>query len=213
MGRGGVPREQPPADQPATAAISTPVVLAKGYRPYHRFHVTLPGGQGRPVAQQRDLLRGGAVAAVLPVDLERDQVVLIRQFRLSAQLALGLGDMVEIVAGRVEAAESPADAARRECLEEIGVSPERLVELCRYLPTPGLTDELVVFFLGAVDASRIHAAAVSTGEQEDIRPIRVGIEHALAVLDGGAVHSGLTLIALQWLALNRHRLDALMRPR
>jgi ADP-ribose pyrophosphatase len=213
MGRGGVPREQPPADQPATAAISTPVVLAKGYRPYHRFHATLPGGQGRPVAQQRDLLRGGAVAAVLPVDLERDQVVLIRQFRLSAQLALGLGDMVEIVAGRVEAAESPADAARRECLEEIGVSPEQLVELCRYLPTPGLTDELVILFLGAVDASRIHAAAVSAGEQEDIRPLRVGIEHALAVLDGGAVHSGLTLIALQWLALNRHRLDALMRPR
>jgi ADP-ribose pyrophosphatase len=121
--------------------------------------------------------------------------------------------MVEIVAGRVEAGESPVDAARRECLEEIGAPPEQLVELCRYMPTPGLTDELVVLFLGAVDASRIHAAAASAGEQEDIRPMRVGIERSLAILDGGAVHSGLTLIALQWLALNRHRLDDLMRPR
>jgi ADP-ribose pyrophosphatase len=207
----GATSEQPPADQPAAATISTPVLLAKGYRPYHRLHVTLPSTQGPPLAQQRDLLRGGAVAAVLPVDPARGEVILIRQFRLAAQLALGLGDMVEIVAGRLEAAENPADAARRECLEEIGTPPEMLVEICRYLPTPGLTDELVVFFLAAVDAGRVPVRTGSAIEQEDIRPMRFGIERALSTLDCGTVHSGLTLIALQWLALNRHRLGELTR--
>ncbi len=65
------------------------------------------------------------MAAVLPVDLARDEVVLLRQFRLAAHLANGDGSLVEIVAGHVEANEQPVATARRECVEEIGVAPDR----------------------------------------------------------------------------------------
>ena len=40
--------------------------------------------------------------------------------------------------------------------------------------------------------------------------MRVSIDAALAALDGGAMHNGPLLIALQWLALNRDRLPALL---
>ena len=68
--------------------------------------MTITAADGRPVEQQRDVLLAGKVVAVLPLDLARDEIVLIRQFRLSAHLANGRGDMVEIVAGRVEPDES-----------------------------------------------------------------------------------------------------------
>jgi ADP-ribose pyrophosphatase len=147
---------------------------------------------------------------VLPIDIERDEIVLIRQFRLPAYLANGKGELVEIVAGRVEQGERPAETARRECAEEIGVAPAALVELFSYLTTPGLTDEEVTVFLAAVDASRVPERTHAT-EGERISVMRVPIDAALAALQAASVQNGPLVIALQWLALNRARIAGLLR--
>ena len=73
----------------------------------------------------RDAVRIGRVVVILPIDLDRDEIVLIRQFRLGAHLALGKGDLVEVPAGRVERGENVADAARRECQEKSASRRER----------------------------------------------------------------------------------------
>src|SRR5262245_36358495 len=130
------------ADSAVAAQVSAPEVLGRGYRTYERFSVILPGGK----PQQRDVLRGGRVVAVLPVDLKRQEVVLICQFRLAAHLGNGLGEMVEVPAGRLEEGESYAEAAVRECEEEIGVPARSAVEAFSYFPTPGLTDERIVVY-------------------------------------------------------------------
>jgi ADP-ribose pyrophosphatase len=198
------------ADLPADVSVSRPERLAEAYRDYERYHVTIKGTDGAPVEEQRDILRGGKVAAVLPVDLARDEIVLLRQFRMAAHLANGHGDLIEIVAGRVEAGEQPAVAARRECAEEIGVSPAKIVELFTYLPTPGIADEEVTLYLGVVDASEVQEGAVATVDSEQLYLMRVPIDAALAALNSGALRNGPLLIALQWLALNRDRLPALL---
>src|SRR5262249_38248578 len=113
---------------------------------------------------------------------------LIRQFRLAAHLANGKGDLVEIVAGHVEANETPLASARRECVEEIGVAPQVLVELFSYLISPGLTDEEITLFLGIVDSSRVGIAAGASAEREATALLRVPIDAALAALSGGAIH-------------------------
>jgi ADP-ribose pyrophosphatase len=204
---------QPPklADLSADVVLSQPEPLAQGYRDYRRYRLTLTGADHASARQTRDVLLGGKVAAVLPVDLARDEIVLIRQFRLPAQLANGRGNMVEIVAGRVEPDEAPMEAARRECREEIGVVPSALVELFSYLTTPGITDEEVTVFLAAVDASRVpqHSGAAAEGEQ--IVTIRAPIDEAIAALERNEMRNGPLLIALQWLALNRGRLAELLR--
>ena len=108
------------ADRSAEVAVSAPELLAKGFLPYQRYRVTLKGPDVT-VLQTRDILLAGRVVAVLPVDLARGEVLLIRQFRLPAHLADDCGDMVETVAGRAEAGESLEQTARRECQEEIGI--------------------------------------------------------------------------------------------
>ena len=162
-------RDRELADLAADVALSQPELLASGYRDYQRYRVTLTGADGAPVAQVRDILRAGKVVAVLPVDLARDEIVLIRQFRLPAHLANGRGSLLEAVAGRVEPGESLRDAARRECTEEIGVAPTALVELFSFLTTPGLTDEEVTVFLAAVDAARVPERSGAASEGEQIR--------------------------------------------
>jgi len=192
------------ADRPVDIALSPPESLGEGFFNYVRYRLTLKG-----VAETRDIVRAGKVVAVLPLDLARGEIVLIRQFRLAAHLANGKGGLVEIVAGRVEAGEGLADAARRECREEIGVAPVKLIELFSYLTTPGLTDEEVTMFVGAVDAAAVPAAHV-TADGEQIETMRVPIEDALAAAEKGRMRSGPLVIGLQWLALNRARVAELI---
>ena len=197
------------ADRAADVAFDEPELLAKGYRAYRRYRVTLTGEDGATIEQERDVLDGGKVIAVLPVDVARDEIVLIRQFRLPAHLGNGKGDLVEIVAGRVEQGETLAASARRECREEIGLAPSALVELFSYFTTPGLTDETVTVFLAAIDAAQV-PAHTRLGD-EYIRTLRVPIDAALAALQTGTIHNGPAILALQWLALNRALLAGLLR--
>jgi ADP-ribose pyrophosphatase len=198
----------PIADDRADVVIAGREVLAEGFRRYERLRVRR---SGENVPQPLDVLRAGPAAAVLPIDPGRDEVVLLRQFRLAAHLANGRGNLVEIVAGHVEADEQPAEAARRECVEEIGVAPGLMVELFTYLTSPGMSDEEITLFLGVVDASGVPERAGAAAEHEETVPMRVPIDAALAALAAGTVRNGPLIIALQWLALNRGRLSEIVR--
>jgi ADP-ribose pyrophosphatase len=198
----------PIADDRADVVIAGREVLAEGFRRYERLRVRR---SGENVPRPLDVLRTGPAAAVLPIDPGRDEVVLLRQFRLAAHLANGRGNLVEIVAGHVEADEQPAEAARRECVEEIGLAPGLLVELFTYLTSPGMSDEEITLFLGVVDASGVPERAGAAAEHEETVPMRVPIDAALAALAAGTVRNGPLIIALQWLALNRGRLSEIVR--
>lgn len=197
------------ADREADVTVSAPEIIGRGFMTYERYEVSLRRDGEPPLLQKRDVLRASRVAAVVPIDLARDKVVLIRQFRLPAHLATGRGDMVEIVAGRIEDGEEAAIAARRECIEEIGAAPERLIELYSVLPTPGFTDEQITFFAGFLDSSAVLERGGVADEDEDTQPFVVSIDEALAALGDGRIANALLYSALQWLALNRTRLQEL----
>jgi ADP-ribose pyrophosphatase len=177
-----------------------------GFYRYERYRVKLDGA-----TFERDAVRIGRVVVILAVDLDRAEIVLIRQFRLGAHLALGKGDLVEVPAGRVERGEDVADAARRECQEETGLVAQVLVPLFDLMPSAGSSDEHMFFFLGVVDSSKVPERAGAAHEQEDTRPLRVPIERALEALNAGDLHYGAAVLALQWLALNRGRLREIAR--
>ncbi|HEX4556934.1 MAG TPA: NUDIX hydrolase [Xanthobacteraceae bacterium] len=198
------------ADRPADVSVSPPTVLAEAFHDLERFSVTLRNPDGETLSSLRDVLRVGKVTAVLPVDLARGELVLIRQFRVAAHLATRNGELVEIVAGHVEAGETPAEAAMRECVEEIGVRPKALYRMFEFLPAPGSIDEYATLFLGTVDAAGVPERAGAADEKEATRPVRVPIETAIAALERGTMHNGFLILALQWLALHRDRLDAIL---
>jgi ADP-ribose pyrophosphatase len=198
------------ADSPADATVSAPDVLVKSFRSLERYTITLRHADGRASALTRDVLHVGPVVGVLAIDPSRNVIVLIRQFRLAAHLALGLGELVEIVAGHVEHGETAEEAARRECREEIGVDPRTVHPILRFMPAPGVNDEHTTLFVGIVDSSEVPERAGAATETEDTQPICVDMETALAALNEGKVHNGYLIIALQWLALNRHKLETII---
>jgi ADP-ribose pyrophosphatase len=196
-------------DAPADASTSPPEILVRGFRTFAHYQVTLRHHDGTVASLKRDILHVGKVVGALAVDPARNVVVLIRQFRLAAHLAAGLGELIEIVAGHVERGEVPQQAAARECVEEIGVEPRSLHPLFSFLPAPGINDEYATMFLAIVDSTKVPERAGAAHEAEDTRPLCVAIDAALAALADGKLHNGYLIIALQWLALNRHRIGAI----
>lgn len=200
------------ADLPAEVTVSGSQVLAEGFRSFERISYVLPGIDGSASTTcERDILRVGKVVAVLPFDPARDEIVVLRQFRLAAHLANGKGELVEIVAGHVERGEQPVDAASRETNEEIGIEPASLIRLLSYFPSPGIGQEEITLYLGIIDAATLPARAGLASEKEVTLPILVSIDAALAALESGTIHNGPLIIALQWLALHRSRLPEIIR--
>ena len=198
-------------DSAVEVTVHTQERLATAYYDYDRYRFVHRGPAGAVSEQSRTVLQVGRVVAVITVDLDRDEIVLLRQFRLAAHLATGRGEMVEIVAGGVEEGEDPIQAARRECIEEIAIEPHRLVPLFQFMPAPGVDHELATVFLGLIDAAKIPAQAGAASENEETVPFRVPIDDALAALAAGTFVNGYTVMALQWLALNRGRLAEIVR--
>ena len=197
-------------DLPADVSVSRPKILARAYRDYCRYGMTVASGDHRPVMQERDVLMAGKVVLVIPVDVARQKLVMIRQFRLPAHFANGRGDLVEFVAGRVEGGETLAEAASRECKEETGVAPAKVAELLTYLSTPGVTDEEITVFLAAVDSAQVNEGPLVSPDGEQLFVHLVSLDEAVAALDRNRMRGGPVIIGLQWLALNRGRLAELL---
>ena len=169
-------------------------------------HGLVAGGLSQPLIRER--LISADVAALLPYDPGRDEVVLIEQFRIGALERGPAAWLLEIVAGRIERGESAAEVAARECREETGCTVERLLPIARFFTSPHRSNEVTHLYCGLVDAASALGHAGLPSEGEDIRVRRFAAEEALALLRDGVVDSTWPLIALQWLAMNRAALRA-----
>ncbi|MCS0494819.1 NUDIX hydrolase [Ancylobacter sp. MQZ15Z-1] len=198
-------------DRAVEVEVSAPEPIGHGFRAYHHFTATLPGHGGAPLTQNRDIIRVGRVVAVIAYDPDAGCVVMIRQFRLGAHLANGRGEIVELAAGLVEDGEDPAEAARRECHEEIGVAPRALLPVLTFMPSPGVSDEIATIYLALVDSRGVPAESGAPGEAEHTRPFLVPVADVAANLAApfpGTFSNGFVLIALSWFILNRAKVDA-----
>ena len=83
----------------------------------------------------RELIRHPGSVVVLPRLPDR-KVVLVRQFRYAARKPLW-----ELVAGSLKPGETPAQAARRELLEETGYRAQSFKLLFSFYPSPGFLNE------------------------------------------------------------------------
>lgn len=173
---------------------------------YRLQHELFEGGQSRPL--QRELVIRADAVGVLPYDAVRDEIVLIEQFRVGAMLAGPNPWMLELVAGLVEPGEAPETVATREAEEEAAASLGELEPVFRYFSSPGGSSERFELFIGQVSTEGLGGVHGLASEGEDIRVHVFSVGDALALMEGGGIVNAHTLIALQWLAMNRERLRA-----
>jgi ADP-ribose pyrophosphatase len=164
-------------------------------------HRQFSGAMG-PALSRELFVRHDAVC-VLPYDPQRDCVVLVEQFRVGALDKAANPWLLELVAGLIDSDEAPEQVARREAREEAGLELGALWPITTYFPSPGGSDELVHLYVGRCDSAGAGGVHGLAEEGEDIRVHVWPLEDALQAVRDGRINNAASIIALQWLALNR----------
>jgi ADP-ribose pyrophosphatase len=149
-----------------------------------RDRVKMPNGRTVTV----DVVRHSQSVVLVPVP-EPGKVILVRQYRYAINAFLW-----ELPAGSVDEGESPEEAARRECHEEVGLVPSTTVRLGAMYPTPGYCDEEMVFFrLSGLETTDEQAAQ---DEDEDIEVKVFELRDAREMIRRGEIQDMKTLVGL-----------------
>ena len=191
----------------ATPSVVEIVKRDNGYQGFYRLdrvhlrHELFAGGMSREIS--RELFVRHDAVCVLPYDPQRDEVVLIEQFRVGALGKAQTPWLIELVAGLIDKDEQPEEVAHREGEEEAGLTFSSLWPITRYFPSPGGSTEFVHLYLGRCDSSNAGGLHGLEEEAEDIRVTVWACEDALQAVRDGRISNAASIIALQWLALNR----------
>jgi len=145
----------------------------------------------------REVFERGHAVCVVPYDPIRDEIALIEQFRPGAYAA---GDpdpwLIEVVAGIIDANETLEDVARRESLEETGLTISALDYLGKHYMTPGGSSESIAMYAGCADFTRLGGLHGMADEGEDIRVFAVPAREAIAMVHDNRIRNAMTALAL-----------------
>jgi nudix-type nucleoside diphosphatase (YffH/AdpP family) len=155
--------------------------------------------------QTRETFERGNAATLLPYNLQRRTVVLVRQFRYPAYIS-GYDDlMIEAAAGLLDN-EAPEIRIRAEAEEEIGYRLGEIRKIFEAFMSPGAVTEKMHFFVAEYEPNmKIGSGGGLADEGEDIEVLELPVDEALAMIGDGRIADAKTIMLLQYAALNIFR--------
>lgn len=135
--------------------------------------VVLPNGK----TSQREIVEHRGAVAMVPM-LDRDTVILVRQYRRAAASCL-----LEIPAGTRDHNEDIEFCARRELAEEINYKAGRMVKLFHSYMAPGYSTEIIHTFL-ALDLTPTDG---HTDEDEFLEIVPTPFSEAMEMIKRGEI--------------------------
>ena len=212
---GWVAARQRPADPDRD--VEKDVIVHRHHRPYMNFfsfeeldfqYRRYDGTMSAVV--NRGALMMGEAAVVLPYDPVRDTVLLVEQFRAAIYMGGSRAPWVwEPIAGLKGPDESPEDCARREAMEEAGLTLHGLDAVGPAYSSTGSSSDYVHMFIGLTDLADPDGPGGLESEGEDIRSRILTFQELMDGIDTQGFCDMPLLITALWLARHRDRLRAM----
>jgi len=165
--------------------LATRAVYEGGYLRAEERTVRLADGR----EARREIVVPPNAVGILPVT-DTGTVYLVRQYRTAIGRAI-----LEIPAGILEPGEDLTQTARRECAEEIGLSPHRLDPLFGYYHSVGFSTGRIEVFLGRDLRPALDAHPDST---ELLEVVTLPFRELLDLVRRGDIVDSKTLLAALW---------------
>jgi ADP-ribose pyrophosphatase len=140
----------------------------------------------------REIVEHPGAVAILAWDGQR--IAMVRQWRHATGEAL-----LEIPAGTLEPDEPPAETARRELAEEVGLAAAHWEAGPTFFTAPGFCTELMHLYV----ATELTDAPLEPDEDEAIEASWMGMDDAVAACDDGRIRDAKSIAAIGWLARRR----------
>jgi nudix-type nucleoside diphosphatase (YffH/AdpP family) len=173
--------------------------LHEGWARLLSLRIRLPDGQ----VIKREVEDHGAAVGVLPYDPERRVAMLVRLFRAPVFHASGTPETLEAPAGLLDE-DDPADCARREALEEVGLTLTFLEPVGSVWTMPGISTERMHLYLALYRAGdRTSPGGGLAEENENITVVEMELSRLATMADEGGLSDLKTLALVQTLRL-RH---------
>lgn len=146
-------------------------------------------GMAKPL--RRDIVRHQGSVVVLAVDDRgrEPRVLLARQYRHAV-----VGPLWELPAGRIDPGESALAGAKRELLEETGITACDWRHALTFYSSPGFLDETMAIYL----ARGLTRGAAQPEEDEMIARRFFPLAQAVRMAMNGAIRDGKTIAAILW---------------
>jgi nudix-type nucleoside diphosphatase (YffH/AdpP family) len=173
--------------------------LHEGWGRLLALRIRLPDGE----IIKREVEDHGAAVCVLPYDPERRVAILVRQFRAAVFHASGAAEVLEAPAGMLDE-DDPADCARREAFEEVGLTLTALEPAGAVWTMPGISTEFMHLYLAPYGpGDRTGAGGGVAGEHENITIVEMKLSDLAAMAERGDLLDLKTLALVQTLRLRR----------
>jgi nudix-type nucleoside diphosphatase (YffH/AdpP family) len=180
-----------------------------GYFMVEEQDLSIPRFDGgpSPVVTRAAFVAGDA-ATVLPWDPVHDRVLVVEQFRFAPFVREDPHPFsIEPIAGRIDPGETAEDAARREAVEEAGITLGPMERVAAYYPSPGALVEHLTSFVAQADLSDMTQRLGGVADEaEDIRAHVIPFGHLLDLVASGEVSNGPLILTALWLSGQRDRL-------
>lgn len=150
----------------------------------------------------REVLVNRRAVGVILYDPQRDEVVLIEEFRAGAITSDATPWLIGTVAGLVEPGEMPEQVAKREAMEEANCPILDLLPITEYWVSPSISAEKITLYCGRVDATHVSGIFGLADEGEDIKVHVSPRATAYQAVVNGQINNAISIIAMQWLELN-----------
>ncbi len=178
-------------------------IMAKGWSSLSRMKVEAAAADGEKLTLLREVAYHGDGAAVLPVDPERQTVLLVRQWRAGVAYSGEDPFLIEACAGLLDEDDPPGCVAR-EALEELGTRISDISHVTDCYPSPGALAEKVSLFMARYSLDdRISSGGGLAREHEDIEVLELPLKEAYGMIAAGKIRDAKTIILLQHAMLAR----------
>jgi len=187
--------------------ITKTELLSDNWYVLKRYTLDYKKADGSWDTQIREVYDRGNGAVILLYNVENRTVILTRQFRLPTLLnANPTGMLVEACAGLLD--EEDAEAAiKRETEEETGYLIEKVEKVYEAYMSPGSVTEILHFFVGAYTADmKVSDGGGLESEHEEIEVLELPLDKAYQMITAGHIRDAKTIMLLQYIKLNEHRL-------
>lgn len=134
----------------------------------------------------RDWIKHPGASAVVPV-FEDGTIMLLKQFRYPPRKVF-----IEVPAGKLDEGEPPKQTAKRELLEETGISCSSISEAGSFFPAIGYADEEIFVFV----AWGLTEQAKNVDDDEFLLNHRVSFADALKMISSGEISDGKTICSI-----------------
>lgn len=142
--------------------------------------------------------RSDSVIAI-PLTEER-KTLLLKQYRYPTEK-----DSLEFPMGGVDGGETTIEALKRELQEETRLLAENFVEVGKFFPVPGLTDQVAHVFVIKLTEKKLLTASPRDCEEDIESPMIVSADDVFRFVRNGKITDGFTISAALFLKLYLER--------